>query len=263
MLNKKPFFSIVTISFNQARFLTKCLQSIKDQDFTDYELIVVDPGSTDGSLDIIKGSSDVVDILINKPDDGPPDGLNRGFRRASGQYFFYLNSDDELHADALINAYNYITRYPGIDVFLLDGSIVDELSRHKKFICSTYQSPLLFRSGVSKAVQQGTFIKASSFKAVGGFNKTNNVCWDTELIADLILYGSKFKSGRVLVGKFRHYSGTITCSPEFDIKRRAEKRRLNRKFRNYGFFEIFVSYILKPYKHILKAYWIFIGRVIW
>ena len=79
--------SLVTISYNQDRFLEQAIQSVLDQDYPDLEYIVVDPGSTDRSRDIIASFGDRIESVILSPDNGPPQGLNRGFAEATGQVF--------------------------------------------------------------------------------------------------------------------------------------------------------------------------------
>ena len=80
-------FSIVTISYNQAQFLEQAIRSVIEQDYPDVEYIVVDPGSTDGSREIIERYRDRIDRIIFEPDKGPADGLNKGFAQATGDVF--------------------------------------------------------------------------------------------------------------------------------------------------------------------------------
>ena len=88
-----PKISIVTISYNQGSFLKECLSSVASQNFKDYEHIVVDDGSTDGSREIILNFKNKV-IPVFKENSGPADSLNAGFKIARGEIFGYINSDD-------------------------------------------------------------------------------------------------------------------------------------------------------------------------
>ena len=88
--------SIVTISYNQAQFLERTILSVLDQDYPEIEYIVVDPGSTDGSREIIERYGSRISKVILRPDRGAADGLNSGFAEASGQILGFLNSDDTL-----------------------------------------------------------------------------------------------------------------------------------------------------------------------
>ena len=92
--------SIVTISFNQAKYLQQCIDSILGQTHCDLEYIVVDPGSTDGSRALIESYGNKI-IKVFAPDKGPADGLNQGFKHATGQIYGFINSDDYLLPGAL------------------------------------------------------------------------------------------------------------------------------------------------------------------
>ena len=118
-------FSIVTISYNQARFLEQAIRSVIEQDYPDVEYIVVDPGSTDGSREIIERYRDRIDKIIFEPDNGPADGLNKGFARATGDIFGFLNSDDYLLPGALATVASEFATAPWKDVLSGHAVIVD------------------------------------------------------------------------------------------------------------------------------------------
>ena len=95
--------SIVTISFNQEKYLRQCIDSVLSQTGCEVEYIVVDPGSTDRSREIIESYGDKI-IRVFESDDGPADGLARGFGRATGRVYGWINSDDYLLPGALAGA---------------------------------------------------------------------------------------------------------------------------------------------------------------
>ena len=88
--------SIVTLSYNQRTFLREAIDSVLQQDHPDLEYIVVDPGSTDGSREFIRSYGEQVAQVVFEPDQGAADGLNKGFSRATGEVFGFLNADDYL-----------------------------------------------------------------------------------------------------------------------------------------------------------------------
>jgi glycosyltransferase involved in cell wall biosynthesis len=89
-----PKISIVTPSFNQAEYLEAALQSILDQNYPNLEYIVIDGGSTDGSVEIIRKYADRLAYWVSEPDGGHMDAINKGFRRSTGEIMGWLNSDD-------------------------------------------------------------------------------------------------------------------------------------------------------------------------
>ncbi|WP_160321178.1 glycosyltransferase family 2 protein [Prosthecomicrobium hirschii] len=182
-------FSIVTISFNQAPFLERALRSVLSQTGVNVEYIVVDPGSTDGSREIIERYRPQLDHVVFEKDNGPADGLNKGFALATGDWFGYINSDDFFLPGALNQAAKAISSAPSADCVYANGYIADVDGKPLRRVYSTPFSARSFVWGRSLVLQQSTFIKANSFREVGGFETENHTSWDAELLVDLSLAG--------------------------------------------------------------------------
>ncbi len=100
----RPFFSIITVVYNAEAGFEKTAQSLQDQDFRDFEWIVVDGGSTDKTLDIARTYIDPKrDILVSEPDDGVYDAMNKGLRLARGQVVQFLNANDWFASDRVLS----------------------------------------------------------------------------------------------------------------------------------------------------------------
>jgi glycosyltransferase involved in cell wall biosynthesis len=202
--------SLVTISFNQARYLEKAIRSVLEQGYADLEYIVVDPGSTDGSRDIIERYRDRITHVIFEPDKGPSDGLNKGFARATGDVLGYVNSDDLLLPGALAGVAAAFATYPDADVVYGHGYLIGAddavLARCRSDRFNLRRSAY----GNSVIMQQAAFWRREAFAAVGGFNAANRLSWDGEFWIDLALAGKRFRRVDEYWACFRAHEESIT-----------------------------------------------------
>ncbi len=126
MDNKIPLVSIVINSFNQAAYLEKTIQSVLQQDYSNLEILLVDGGSTDGSLEIIKRYANRFAWWISEKDNGQAEGINKGLRQAKGELVAWLNSDDFYLPGAITRAVDYWISQSDIVLIYGDVIAVDE-----------------------------------------------------------------------------------------------------------------------------------------
>ena len=113
-MSSQPKVSIITPSFNQARFLEQTMRSVLEQDYPNIEYIVIDGGSSDGSLEIIKKYSGRLAYWQSQKDKGQTDAINQGFARATGEILAWLNSDDILYPGAVSAAVRQLHTHPEV-----------------------------------------------------------------------------------------------------------------------------------------------------
>lgn len=228
MIHHKPLkISIVTISFNQVNYLKDCIESVVSQKYENFEYIIVDPGSTDGSRELIESYSDKVSNIIFEPDTGAADGLNKGFRLATGDIYYFLNSDDMILPDALKKVSLFFQLNADIDVLVGNGY---RLEKNKKTLIKSDDWNLdYFKYGANCIFQQSTFFRATSYINAKGFNVNNSTCWDGELWVDIALSGAKFKLINECFGLFRIHPDSISGSNRLYKKYKKDQLRISSK----------------------------------
>lgn len=125
-MNSKPVVTIVTPSYNQAGFLEKTIRSVLEQDYPNIEYLVIDGGSTDGSVEIIEKYARRINWWVSEKDNGQADGINKGLQRASGEIIAWLNSDDFYLPGAISNAVQALQSNPSAGFVYGDLQVVNE-----------------------------------------------------------------------------------------------------------------------------------------
>ena len=124
-----PLVSIVTPSFNQARFLEAAIESVLGQDYPHLEYMIVDGGSNDGSLEIIRKYERRLAWWVSEKDAGQTDAINKGLARANGRILAWLNSDDSYEPGALRAAVDFLLGHPETGLVYGDANFIDEAGR--------------------------------------------------------------------------------------------------------------------------------------
>jgi glycosyltransferase involved in cell wall biosynthesis len=243
--------SIVTISFNQAQFLERAIRSVLEQDYPDIEYIVVDPGSTDGSRDIIERYRSRISRVIYEPDRGPADGLNKGFAPATGDIFGFLNSDDVLLRGAVRSAVAFLNAND-VDVVSAHAAVIDAEDRHLRM---AYSEPFSFKMFAYRAcvlVQPSTFFRREVFERAQGFNVENKATWDGELWVDMALSGARFALADEVWSGFRLHSQSITSTKKLQQREEEDFQRMFRKIlgRDSSGTDWLVAFACRVRKHL-------------
>lgn len=121
-----PLVSIVTPSFNQARFLEQTMRSVLDQDYPNIEYLVADGGSTDESVELIQKYSKRLKWWVSENDSGQAEAINKGFTRAKGEFIAWINSDDYYMPGAISEAVKALSDHPEVGIVFGNVRVVDE-----------------------------------------------------------------------------------------------------------------------------------------
>lgn len=202
---------IVTISYNQAQFLEEAIQSVTMKDRSQLRYVIVDPGSKDGSREMIEKHKERFEKIIFEPDNGPADGLNKGFAACDADVYGYISSDDRFAPGALDWVMNYFAKNPRTDVLLGAVRIIDQKGkpRLRKALSWNFTGEGLL-TGTATAVAQATFFRKRAWLSTRGYNPENKTCWDWELLIDMLLAGAIFDIRYKVLGDFRIHEASIT-----------------------------------------------------
>jgi glycosyltransferase involved in cell wall biosynthesis len=180
-MTDKPLVSIITPSYNQASFLEETIKSVLDQDYANLEYIVIDGGSTDGSLEIIKKYSHRLAWWISEPDQGQTDAINKGFAKSQGEIFAWLNSDDTYLPGAVSDAVAYLQTHPEAGMVYGDANLIDEQGRVIGKFPARQTDYLRLRRGYVHIPQQAAFFRARLWHEVGPLDPTFYFAMDFDL----------------------------------------------------------------------------------
>jgi glycosyltransferase involved in cell wall biosynthesis len=217
-----PRVSIVMPSFNHAAYLEQAIRSVLLQGYPALELIVMDGGSADGSVAILEKYDPWLEYWHSQPDRGPADCLARGFARASGEVFAFLNADDFYLPDCLATVVPAFGS--GADVVSGHGYFAEPAGHLRVPAFSDPWSLTTFRYGACVLVQPATFFTRDAYQRAGGFRQSNSLCWDMELWADMAAVGARFESIDAFLAAFRIHGGSITGNPGNRLLRRQHAR---------------------------------------
>ncbi len=176
-----PLVTVVTPSYNQAAFLEETILSVLEQDYPRIEYLVVDGGSTDGSVEIIKKHAERLAWWVSEPDLGQTDALNKGFGRAKGQILAWLNSDDTYLPHAVGEAVAYLEAHPEAGMVYGDAYFINGRGRVTGLFNARQTSYQKLRRGAVYIPQQASFFRADLWKRAGPLDPSFYFAMDYDL----------------------------------------------------------------------------------
>lgn len=198
--------SIITINFNDRDGLDKTIQSVINQTYKNFEYIVIDGASTDGSVDVIKKYADRLTHWVSEPDTGIYNAMNKGTRMAQGEYCLYLNSGDFLAADDVLEkafSYNFMEDIVSCNLMLFDN-INETLQKPPQHIS-------LFTFFNGSLPHPSTFIKRGLLNRIGGYNEKYRLMSDWCFFLDsLIVHNCSYRTLDIMLSKYNCFGLSVT-----------------------------------------------------
>ncbi len=176
-----PWVTVVTPSFNQAPFLEQTIRSVLSQDYPRIKYIVVDGGSTDGSLELIKQYADRLHWWVSEKDQGQTDALNKGFAHARGEIYAWLNSDDTYEPGAVGEAVKFLVNFPEYGMVYANANYIDEAGGIIGRFPAAQTNYRRLRQGYVHIPQQTAFFRASLWRELGPLDPSFFFAMDYDL----------------------------------------------------------------------------------
>ena len=218
-----PLVSIITPSFNQAEYLEATIQSVLRQDYPNIEYIVIDGGSTDGSVDIIKKYALASDSLssgnyrhrihswVSESDKGQTDAINKGFARSTGALMGWLNSDDLLLPGALWHIARIFSRHPQVKVVCALRRVINESGEQSQDYITEMPVPFILKRTCVVA-QETVYWRREVYEKLGGLDESYHFAMDYEYWQRMLEAGYRFTQVPQFWGAQRRHPETKTAT---------------------------------------------------
>ena len=206
-----PRVSIVTPSYNQGRFIEETIRSVLLQGYPDLEYIIIDGGSTDGSVEIIRKYEKWLTYWVSEPDGGQSDAINKGFRVSTGEILAWLNSDDTYMPGAIGKSASFLDEHPLVGMVYGDCNVIDEHSRVISLL-RTQKFDLYRELCFSNTIPQpSAFFRRSVVEGVGLLDTELHYAMDYDLWIRIALASEIVRIPGV-IANFRRHEGTKSVS---------------------------------------------------
>lgn len=217
-MNDYPRLTVITPSYNQADFLDRTICSVLNQGYPNVEYIIIDGGSTDGSVEIIKKYADRLTYWESTPDNGQAHAINKGLQRATGDWIAWQNSDDIFYP----HSFEYIAQAikSNVDANLVIGDINlidehDKVIRPMRYVRPTYKS--LLAEGMV-LTNQAAFWKRSVHTEIGWLDENLHFGFDYEWFLRLLKDTNSSTHIPKILGALRYHNETKTSLNQEDFK---------------------------------------------
>jgi len=219
-----PKLSIITVNYNDLLGLQRTVDSVLNQTWKEFEYIVIDGGSTDGSAEYLKSKSEHINYWVSEEDGGIYNAMNKGIVQAQGGYLLFLNSGDHLYSENVLSEnYHYLA---GSDLICFDMLVYGENTKTITAKSSFLRFSDLYLGTIP---HQTTFIKNQLFKAIGLYDEKLTIVSDWKFfILALFIHHCSYKKIDTLLSVF--YADGISSKEDNKLKMRAEREQVLQEY---------------------------------
>ncbi len=209
-----PFISILTPSYNRSKYIKNALMTALTQNYPNFEIIVVDDGSTDNTAEIVNGMDNPLIKYIVKEHSGAPATRNRCLKEARGEYVLWLDSDDELMPDVLSHYVSVLNQHPGTDIIYGDLEMYtdqDFSKSHRYHYADHHKDQSLLTKIVQGCIipNGGTMVRKELYNRFGGFDESFRRAHDYEFWSRAVTLASLKHSG-ILAYRYRWHDSNLS-----------------------------------------------------
>jgi glycosyltransferase involved in cell wall biosynthesis len=226
--------SIITPSYNQGQFLEETILSVLNQGYPNLEHIIIDGGSTDNSIEIIKKYQEHLTYWVSEPDKGQSDAINKGFSIATGEILAWLNSDDIYMPGALIAVAEFFNKNEDVDCVYGDMAHIDDKGELLYIALSIPYSYNRHLFGISSIPQPATFFRRKALERVGNLDTSLQYQMDYEFFLRFNRCGLKIGNIKEVLASFRLHNTSKTVS-QYTNKVSAANKKIIDKYRGKKF----------------------------
>lgn len=205
---KKPLISIITVNLNDLEGLKRTMTSVLEQTWQEFEFIVIDGASTDGSREYLESHNNEIDYRVSEKDSGIYNAMNKGIIAATGEYLLFLNSGDHFYNERVLEQYyKMITDY---DLIYFNINVIEDKKEYIRY----FPKNLVFSYFAKFTLpHQATFIKSSLFEKVGYYDENMMIVSDWKFFIESIC---KFNATYLKIEKVlsTHYLNGISTDPD-------------------------------------------------
>jgi glycosyltransferase involved in cell wall biosynthesis len=228
-MTPKTLISVIVAVYNGAKVLQRCIDSVCNQTFQDKELIIIDGGSTDGTIEILNANNDKIAYWVSESDTGIYNAWNKALEHANGEWIYFLGSDDYLWKNNVFEELEpYLIKAEFENIQLVYGQVARVNENDE--ICCIDGSPWdytwngIIIDGVCTFTHQGMFHHRSLFETYGKFNESFKIVGDYELLIRAFKEGGNalFVNRLIIAGM---QTGGVTGNCVKLVKETAKARR--------------------------------------